>query len=282
MRKFAWCTDVHLDFLDREGRNAIKERFLSPISRAGFEGLIVTGDVSLSDDIVRHLDMIDQVLNVPVYFVLGNHDFYGSSFEEVRRRVQAFCMGSVNMKYMTGAGHISLSSSIAIVGDDGWYDARYGDPHTSSLVMSDWLRITDYSRNGAMRVNEVGLVPHRKTIVGISRKFADEAAERVKTAVSNAAETHRTVVVLTHVPPWPKAHKHSRKTNHIASHPWYTSKATGDAIESVAAEHPNVKFEVFCGHTHGKADLVVSHNITCHVGGSEYGSPRVAGTIILP
>lgn len=283
MKNLIWCTDIHLDFLD--GPNdvgRVHEEFAEPLSKVECDGILITGDISLADDVVRHLGILDRIVNKPIYFVLGNHDFYGGSFSNVRDAVRAACDASNNLRYLTGSGPVSLSEKVALVGDDGWYDAGYGDPFRSPYIMSDWLRIHDYVIGGAKTVGMYGPGIDMGTVVGLSRKFAAESAERMHAALTAAAQSHEVVVALTHVPPWTKVHRHDGKSGSPVAHPWYTSKVMGYVIEEVAKAHPKVKFEVFCGHTHGKFDAKIRPNVTCHVGGSDYGAPGIAGTLQIP
>lgn len=280
MKRLAWCTDIHLDFLDKPGDDSrVARDFAEPLSRVDADGVIISGDISLSKDIVRHLTILDAVVGKPIYFVLGNHDFYGGSFEGVRSAVRDLCSSSKNLRYLTGTGLVSLSPKIALVGDDGWYDAYHGVPERTPYIMSDWFQIADYVDEGCMRVGMAGPRPHMPKIISLSRKIAFEAVERMRASLSSAAQSHETVAVLTHVPPWIAAHRHDGKGGSPLAHPWYTSKLMGDLIEEIALSHPRTKFEVFCGHTHGHHDVQISHNVNCHVGGADYGSPQIAGTI---
>ena len=38
------------------------------------QGVLIGGDIAESHDLVDHLQQIDDELQLPVYFVLGNHD----------------------------------------------------------------------------------------------------------------------------------------------------------------------------------------------------------------
>lgn len=283
VKQLAWCTDIHLDFLDGPGGSSgARTGFIEPLSQVECDGLLITGDISLAHMVTRHLQTLSATLKKPIYFVLGNHDFYGGSFEEVRNDVRELCNTSSNLKYLTGLDPIQLGPGVALVGDDGWYDAAYGDPQNSPYVMTDWIRIHDYLQTGAIMAGPFGARPNMGIVIGLSRKFAQLAADRMRRCLSSAAQTNKVVMVATHVPPWPQVHQHNGKTGDEATHPWYTSRIMGEVIEEIATAHPDVRFEVFCGHTHGKFDARLSSNIFCHVGGSQYGSPDVAGMIRIP
>jgi predicted phosphohydrolase len=283
VKRLAWCTDIHLDFLDRPDEvGRVHDQFAGPLSEVDCDAVLITGDISLSPHLVRHLGILDRIVDRPIYFVLGNHDFYGGSFDLVRSQVRSACAGSRNLRYLTGAGPVHLTDGVALVGDDGWYDALHGDASQSPYIMSDWFRIADYLNAGAVHLGPGGPQPNMGTVVSLSRGIAFDSAMRMQAALTQAARTHETLVVLTHVPPWVEAHRHDGKSGSPGAHPWYTSKLMGDAIEEVASRHPHVTFEVFCGHTHGRFDHRVSENIVCHVGGSEYGSPGVSGIVQVP
>lgn len=283
MTKLAWCTDIHLDFLDGpDDVGRVHEEFAEPLSHLDCDGVLISGDVSLAPQVARHLAILDRVVDKPIYFVLGNHDFYGGSFDGVRADVRRACDGSRNLRYLTGSDPIPLTDDTVLVGDDGWYDAGHGDPFRSPYVMSDWLKIHDYIIGGARSFTGYGPPVDMGAVVGISRRIAAEAAERMHRALTAAADGWSTVVVVTHVPPWTKAHRHDGKSGSPMAHPWYTSKVMGHVIEEVARAHPKVKFEVFCGHTHGACDAKIRPNLKCHVGHSDYGAPSVAGVIQVP
>ena len=78
--KAAWLTDIHLNFLKSKQLDA----FLQSLSRQTADCFLISGDIGGSDSVVGYLKQMAAVLKRPIYFVLGNHDYYGSSIEEVR------------------------------------------------------------------------------------------------------------------------------------------------------------------------------------------------------
>ena len=282
VKKFVWCTDIHLDFLERTGgRTRILDEFVIPLSKVECDGYLITGDISLAEHLIDHLEILDNLVDKPIHFVLGNHDFYGSSFNAVRSQVQELCENSKHLHYMTGDRPTSLTENVALVGDDGWYDAQYGTPMSVSYVMSDWFRIHDYVEAGAMGYGIYSDRPNMGIVIGLSRKFAADASTRMLTALQEAVKTHRTIIILTHVPPWVQMHRYEGKAKSPEAHAWYTSKFMGDVISEFALSNPEIKFEVFCGHTHGKSSMKISHNVMCHMGSATYDEPSRAGTLII-
>ena len=87
--KLAWATDVHLNFLTTMARR----RFLEPI-REQADALVVTGDIAESNSLGAMLMVMDSLVGRPIYFVLGNHDFYKGSVAGTRSAVAEMIHGS--------------------------------------------------------------------------------------------------------------------------------------------------------------------------------------------
>ena len=68
--KLAWATDIHLNFVTTLARR----RFLESIKEQA-DALVVTGDIAESNRLAETLMVMDVLVERPVYFVLGNHDF---------------------------------------------------------------------------------------------------------------------------------------------------------------------------------------------------------------
>ena len=78
--RIAWITDIHLDFLSPGG----VEAFLGRLRAEEPEAVLVGGDIGTASTFPTFLTTMAEWLERPIYFVLGNHDFYGGSIEEVR------------------------------------------------------------------------------------------------------------------------------------------------------------------------------------------------------
>ena len=79
--RLAWATDVHLNFLEPP---AIR-RFLDALVADAPDAVVITGDLSEAPELEDHLAMIEAQIEVPVWFVLGNHDYYRARIANVRR-----------------------------------------------------------------------------------------------------------------------------------------------------------------------------------------------------
>ena len=68
----AWLTDIHLNFL----KHNQLEAFLLLLSEKLVDCFLISGDIGEADKIIDCLKYAESVLKRPIYFVLGNHDYY--------------------------------------------------------------------------------------------------------------------------------------------------------------------------------------------------------------
>ena len=267
MNQYGWATDIHLDFLRGDDQRLIA--FAEGLIKSNPTGIFLTGDLSVAKTLIYHLSAIEKVVQRPVYFVLGNHDYYGADTERVRKAMRELTNVSPFLRYMPTMPYYALSGATAVVGHDGWYDALYGDWKTSSLGMTDWSAINDF----------VPVNGNKASIVGLARKLALEGVTHVHNGIKQAVRYHKNIVVLTHYPPFQQTHIHDGKQGDQNAMPYYTSKMMGDMLMDASRSFPTVKFTVLAGHTHGKADVQIANNLEVHVGGASYGSPELQGLI---
>lgn len=267
MAKYAWCTDPHLDHLNEDQARLIN--FSRELIASNPDGVLITGDISVSRKLVYHLQALEQVVRRPIFFVLGNHDYYGADIAALRKGMKDLTNQSQFLKYVPTTPYVALTPGTALVGADGWYDALYGDWQNSSFAMTDWTAIHDF-----LQVNG-----NKATIVGLARKLAHEAVTHVQEGIKQAVRYHKNIIVMTHYPPYPESHVHEGKVGDRFAMPWFTSKFMGDMLTAAAKAYPATSFTVLCGHTHGAWSGQPYPNMRLHVGGAEYGAPRVAGII---
>lgn len=273
MKRFAWCTDIHLDNVDSDEIRALCSR----IAATRAQGLLLTGDISTGPGVVDHLRELRSELGLPIYFVAGNHDYYGTSVHNGRQALHGLDPDA-GLRYMSGSPHLGLTEATALVGHDGWYDCRNGDMDMTDFVMTDWREIAEFAAGWVFPpgIYGSGGDPGRFTdhIVRTARGLAQEGAAHVAAGIESAcAAGHKNVLVLTHFPPFVEAVRgRSAKPGHL---PWYSSRTMGETLLRAAADHPRNQFTVLCGHTHARWSGRLRPNLTCHVGGAAYGSPAV-------
>ena len=127
--KLTWVTDVHLNFLDTEDVEAFFRTLADTLSDA----ILLSGDIGEAHDVAQFLNALDTAVQRPIYFVLGNHDFYRGSIAGVRAKVEALCSACPNLHWLPKAGVVPLTADTCLVGHDGWGDGRLGDYWDSTV-----------------------------------------------------------------------------------------------------------------------------------------------------
>lgn len=272
--KLVWLTDIHLDHL---GPRRTLE-FFDSLRDIACDEFLLTGDISVSSEIVDDLSKFAESTGKNVNFVLGNHDFWYSSTDVVRSAVRALEARDPRIVHLNNRPFVSLSSRTALVGHDCWYDAVYGDWKKSNFRMCDWVFIHDYVDIGAARHGGHGRVldPDMPVIVGRSRALALQGVSHIELGIDAAiAAGHRRLIVASHVPPFDDAHIFQGKKGDAAAQPWFTSGLLGEMLLRKSVENPAVAFTSLSGHTHGSYIGQRSQNLHVRVGGADYGYPEL-------
>jgi len=131
--KLAWATDIHLDFCSP----GVREEFYDQIGGAGADAVLLTGDIADARTLEPMLLEMSAAVAIPVYFVLGNHDFYGSTVAEVRERARGLTDQDERLRWLPATGIVTLTETTALVGHDGWADGRFGDWSGSRVLLND-------------------------------------------------------------------------------------------------------------------------------------------------
>lgn len=257
--RIAWISDIHLDFLNEETLPA----FYDMLAITFTDALLLGGDIGESRTISDFLIQIAQHAQIPVYFVLGNHVYYGSSLHAVRHEIRSLCQQIPHLHYLSEIDKVvPLGESTALIGHDGWADLEYGDFQYSSV----WMR--DYSEIEELKGHK------KKTLPDVMRQFSQQAATHIENMLNIALQDYNTIVILTHVPPFQEACWHEGKISDKEWLPHFTCKAVGDVVKQFSTNHPTKQFRVLCGHTHGSGKAKILPNLRIWTKGAEYGEIR--------
>jgi Icc-related predicted phosphoesterase len=251
--QLAWATDCHFEWL-----NDTFDAFIESLARSGTDGVIISGDISNSKHIAYHLKRLSE-LPMPVYFVLGNHDFYHGSFGLVHQMVRKSIRDHNNLTWLTEAPPIQLTESTYMIGHDGWADGRAGMGEKSGLILNDYRLISDF----------VGLPV--SSVFSLMQKTADAASERLYQQIHQIGAKH--IIVVTHAPPFREASKHRGRVADDRSIPHFSNIGMGRMLEK-AAEETGARLSVFCGHTHHRARVNINGRIAVRVKQARYGRPN--------
>lgn len=259
MIRVAWATDVHLEFVNEAGCSAFYDQLLETAP----DVVILSGDIGTANTVEGFLAALDRILPCPVLFVLGNHDFYNGSIDEVRDRVTRLAAKSKHLTYLSRAGIIELSSVAGVVGHDGWGDARLGDFEQSRLVLNDFRLI-----------RELTFLP-RPLLQRKLQQLGGEAAAHLTRLLPEALQVYQHVLIVTHVPPFREICLHDGQPSEDEGLPFFACQAVGDVILAAARMHPDRQITVVCGHTHSAGEARLAPNVLAFAGAADYGRPRV-------
>lgn len=285
--KLGFVTDIHLDHVKdskdqqkhyRVGRNLSQQW--------GFDALVVTGDISARGKLEQHFDPYVKGIDRPVYFVLGNHDFwytYEPSLWKNAREYDGFLDRGLI---------VELTSETALVGLTGWYDMQAGDFLTSDVIMPEMQAMPRFQGTGPnIEMERDSFSRRRRPVVKDwpyerrvelyrrCREFAADQARDFLPTLEKAAQGYSRVVIGTHFPPFenacwgPKGTLSLDDPDNYDWVPYSVNFTLGHKILALAEDHPQVEFLVLSGHTHYPGEAQVAPNVRAVSGQASYGQP---------
>lgn len=259
----AWVTDLHFEVA---ATAVAVDRVVDAWNASAAEAVLCTGDLAEGGLLLPTLKRIDARLRKPFYFVLGNHDFYDGSIDDVRMEAAELARASRRLKYLTSESSIRLNERTALVGDDGWSDGRVGSFFGSDVTMRDYERIPELTAiEGTIRAARL-------------ERLGRESAERLRPKLLSAFDSARTVLVATHVPPYREA---CRYKGYVADDCWaphFVCGSLGETLREVALARPDRRVEAYCGHCHHAGLFRPLPNLCVYASGACY---QDAGTTRL-
>lgn len=264
--KLIWISDIHLNFLKFEERC----NFYKKLKDSEGDIVVVSGDIAESHNVIPLLMELKFHSEKEVFFVLGNHDFYGSSVTAVKRSVRS-------LGYLGSKQIVELGESTALIGVDGWGDCRFGDYENSRLHMADWSYI-----------EELKVAYHQDVYTGSQKlletlqQFADGDAAKLAKNVRKAIKTgFKRIIIVTHVPPFEEACLYAGRKSTPDGLPFFASKILGDTILPIAKRNPKVDFLWLSGHTHSRVVFHALENLVVKVAKAEYYFPQIEEVILI-
>ena len=266
MTRLTWLTDLHLDFI---GSDEEVGGFCARLIETDADVVLISGDIATAAALEPSLRLLESCLRRPIYFVLGNHDFYGGSIADVRRRVAALCRQSSCLRWLPEAGVVTLTAEAGVVGHDSWADGRLGHGSRSPFVLNDYFCIHDFHH-----------LSHDEYFARLG-ELGDEAAAFFQEMLPRAFERHRRMILVTHVPPFREAAWHLGRLSDDNAVPHFTCQAVGDVLRAIMARRPDCHLTVLCGHTHSPGIAQILPNLEVRTGHAEYGVLQVQGDLIV-
>ncbi len=260
-----WLTDIHLNFADAQRQRAFRQQ----VQSSAADVILLSGDIAEADDVTDYLDQMATAWQRPIYFVLGNHDFYFGSIAEVRGRVTELCARQPLLHYLSTSGVIALTPRVGLIGHDGWADGRVGDYERSTVMMNDYKLIAELAGVG------------KRERWPLLKGLAEEAAQHLRVVLPQALATYPEVILVTHVPPLREACWHEGQISDDEWAPHFVALTVGEAILDIMRDHADRKLTVLCGHTHGSGQCQPLPNVTILTGGAIYGVPGIVKMLEL-
>jgi predicted MPP superfamily phosphohydrolase len=267
--KLAWLTDIHLNFLDINERN----KFYNGIADTQCDAVLITGDIAEAPCLIEILNEMAGQIKRPIYFVLGNHDYYRGKIDEVREEVTTLTLTRSNklLFWLPVAGMQKLNEDTILLGQDGWADGRLGDYANSKVVLNDSRMITDLFQAKILGKHQ---------LLEKMQYLADADSKELERTLDKAViKKPKKIIVLTHVPPFREVCMHEGKISNDDWLPYFSSKIMGEVLTKITNGNPEIEFLILCGHSHGKADYHWGSNMIVSAGGAEYYRPIVQKVI---
>jgi Icc-related predicted phosphoesterase len=257
--RIGWLTDLHLNFVSPRKRTA----FYARLRERNLDAILLGGDIGEADSVTQLLAEIERELQMPIYFVLGNHDFYGGSIAAVRHAVARHASASRWLRWLPASGVVPLTPTTALAGHDSWADGRLGDFFRSEVLLNDYLLISE------LRGHEKQELYARLNALG------DEAAEFLERRACEALADRRNVMVLTHAPPFRESCWHEGRISDDDYLPHFACRAVGDRLAAIMRDRPGQTMTVLCGHTHSSGSARILDNLIVYTGQAQYGEPEL-------
>jgi predicted phosphohydrolase len=293
-----WGTDLHLEWIGKDNFRKLCKQW--PINKKDI--LFITGDISnysVDNNFIDYLKIMINILNIPIYFVLGNHDFWGgrigsiiaNTIENISNKNndskiskemgfnkdEHLDIGSSLLHYLDNEEYINISKynrDTYIIGTSGWYDISAGAKENTTVWLNDFDLITDF----ALAYYKPRLF---ESVKKIAARFNNEFDNKLNTFLNKHGDEHCKLFILTHVPPYEDSAKYNMKPTDSNFLPLFTNIQLGKIIDKLK-DYPNIEVTVLCGHTHCYAHYQPAKNIVVIAQGAEYKYPKIEELNIYP
>jgi len=259
--RLAWCSDIHFDFVRPDHR----KRFLDSLVLTGADGVLITGDISVSRRLAESLGAI-AAMGLPAYFVTGNHDYYTSSFAQTEAVIDSVCRQHPTLVRLGHGEVIPLGEETVLIGHSGWGDGRAGIASQNATRMFDSVLIAD------LRLGMLELFEKLGELGRASAQYMERGAPA-------AARRANRIVIATHVPPFAEASHYQGAPGDPAYLAHFTNVSMGEALLRIARAFPHKQFLVLCGHTHERCEYRAAENLLVRVAKAQYGDPAIENVL---
>lgn len=272
----AWLTDIHLNFVAPQ---RVAE-LAGTVRQLSVDSVLIGGDIGEAPSFAAYLEELADRIGRPVYFVLGNHDYYRSSIGAVRGQARRLSRAGRGITWLPDAGVVALTAETALVGHDAWADGRAADFLRSDVMLNDYWLIDDLAPGGTGESGAAADIAFddplsKPRLLEKLNSLGDEAAAHFAKVLPEAADRSRQIVVLTHVPPFREACWYDGRPTNDNWAPHLACVGAGRVLQDFMQRHPDHRMIVLCGHTHGGGGAQILDNLTVLNGAATYREPVV-------
>ena len=255
--KAIWVTDPHFDHIKD---TTLLFKFFQDVENEKADCLLLGGDFAQADCLIEKLDLLNNNVDIPIYFSLGNHEYYYGAISTVRKMVDEYCAKNPKFTYLTNSDPIKLTDTVTLIGHDCWGDAYFGNPR-SRVKLTDFKLIKDLKHLWPLPV-----------LIDRLRELGQEAAVELDKKLQKAFENPdlKKIIVLTHVPPFKEISTYRGKVSDEDFLPFFSCGTVGRMLTEEMKTRPNHEMLVLSGHTHDKVEADILPNLKAKSGRAEY------------
>ena len=255
---FIWLSDLHLDAAASDER----ELFFCKLEAHPAQRIVIGGDTADGLLSFEYLKAIEKKTGKEIFFILGNHDCYGTSIAVQKNRAKLLEQEHPRLCYLTAHDPIPLSDEVCLLGHDGWSDGREG-AFSYSVCLRDYFEIEELKARTPAEL--------QKTLADLGDESAYETRKRLEDAFSK----YKHVVFVTHSPPFRNTCLYQNQISNDMWAPHFVNKAMGQMLQDVCTKHPQNTLVVLAGHSHHFADVDILENLRVVVAPSDLGMPLI-------
>ena len=136
--EFIWLTDLHLDMVEDKELQV----FYRSLKNHPSKGIFITGDIADGENFPKFLEEIQAISKKPLYFVLGNHDYYGNTLQDTFKKASLLSKANKEIHFLPDAS--CLLDDFALIGINNFNDGEGHDFEKSEIWLRDYNEIEDF------------------------------------------------------------------------------------------------------------------------------------------
>ena len=261
VKSLLWLSDTHLNVLTAEQH----QQFLVTITSTLCDAMVITGDIAEPPVTENFLQQLAMQTSVPIYFVLGNHDYYGTTVSAQRALIEKISQTHPSLYFLTRHQPIPLTPQCILLGIDSWPDGR----------SSDFLQCTRELLDKEYIQDLIPVKNSKQALVTQLQQLADADVATLTTALTQVVASGSTqLLVMTHVPPWYGTAEYALSPRDQTELSHFTCWALGQVLHDFAISHPGIQIVHLAGHVHHAASYSITANYRVITAAATVGKPN--------